>query len=262
VSQHDRQIILKADKVSKVFVLKHRRGLKQKLFGIFNSSFRAGNEHRAPFCAVSEVDLTLREGEAVALLGHNGAGKSTLLQLICGILKPTTGSVQVAGRIAPLIALGVGFHPELTGIENIYLNASLLGLSNKETRERFDAIVEFSELGEFIDVPVKHYSSGMYMRLGLSVAVHVEPKLLLADEILTVGDAPFQEKCARRIQKMQSEGMALILVTHSREQAQQFCQRFITLEHGRVVERGEFPRATGEVPHIEVDRQEAERLCA
>jgi len=243
MSQRDHEIIIEADKLSKMFVLKHRRGLKQRLFGFFDSRFNLGSEVRAPFYAVSDVSFTLRKGESLALLGHNGAGKSTLLQLICGILKPSAGTVKVAGRIAPLIALGVGFHPELTGIENIYLNSSLLGRSNQQTRDCFDDIVDFSELGEFIDVPVKNYSSGMYMRLGLSIAVHAAPQILLADEVLTVGDASFQEKCIRRIQEMQSEGMALILVTHSREQAQQFCQRFITLERGRVVEQGEFAAA-------------------
>jgi len=240
MSQHARQVVLKADKLSKVFSLRHDRSLKKRLFGIFDSRLREShNERRTAFHAVSEVSLTLGKGEALALFGHNGSGKSTLLQLICGILQPSSGSVWTSGRIAPLIALGVGFHPELTGVENIYLNASLLGLSNRQTRERFNAIADFSELGEFIDIPVKNYSSGMYMRLGLSVAIHVEPQILLADEILTVGDAPFQEKCARRIHEMQSEGMALILVTHSREQARRFCQRFINLENGRVTAQGE-----------------------
>jgi len=243
MSQHEHEVVLEADKLSKMFVLKHARGLKQRLFGLFDSRFSPGSEANSPFYAVSDVSFTLRKGESLALLGHNGAGKSTLLQLICGILKPNAGTVQVSGRIAPLIALGVGFHPELTGVENIYLNASLLGRSNQQTRECFDAIVDFSELGEFIDVAVKNYSSGMYMRLGLSVAVHAAPQILLADEILTVGDASFQQKCARRIREMQSEGMALILVTHSREQAQQFCQRYITLEHGRVVDQGRFAAA-------------------
>ena len=137
-----------------------------------------------------------------------------------------------------MIELGVGFHHELTGAENIYLNASLYGLKNKETRARFNRIVDFSGLGDFIDTPVKNYSSGMYMRLGFSVAVHVDPQTLLADEVLAVGDAEFQGKCFQRIRDMQDEGMALVLVTHSHDQARHFCQRFLTLEKGRVVDQG------------------------
>jgi ABC-2 type transport system ATP-binding protein/lipopolysaccharide transport system ATP-binding protein len=155
-------------------------------------------------------------------------------------LVPTQGSVQAFGRIAPLIELGVGFHPELTGEENIYLNASLFGLSNKETYARFNDIADFSGLGDFIDTPVKNYSSGMYMRLGFAVAVHVNPQILLADEILAVGDQDFQDKCYQRIRDMQDDGMALILVTHSREQGQRFCQRYLHLEKGKVIDEGVF----------------------
>ncbi|HHQ2716937.1 TPA: ABC transporter ATP-binding protein [Pseudomonas aeruginosa] len=230
------QVVLRADGLSKQFVLRHNRGgLKQKLVGMFNPRYR---ERKEKFHAVSDVSFTLSKGESLALIGHNGSGKSTLLQLASGILKPSSGSVQSTGRIAPLIELGVGFHHELTGAENIYLNASLYGLKNKETRARFNRIVDFSGLGEFIDTPVKNYSSGMYMRLGFSVAVHVDPQTLLADEVLAVGDAEFQGKCFQRIRDMQDEGMALVLVTHSHDQARHFCQRFLTLEKGRVVDQG------------------------
>ncbi|MEV2080738.1 ABC transporter ATP-binding protein, partial [Pseudomonas aeruginosa] len=184
--------------------------------------------------------FTLCKGESLSLIGHNGSGKSTLLQLVSGILLPSSGSVQSFGRVAPLIELGVGFHPELTGEENIYLNASLYGLRNKETRARFNDIADFSGLGDFIDTPVKNYSSGMYMRLGFSVAVHVEPQILLADEVLAVGDQDFQDKCYQRIRHMQEDGMALILVTHSKEQGQRFCQRFLHLEKGRAIDEGCF----------------------
>lgn len=162
------------------------------------------------------------------------------MQLVSGILLPTSGSVVCNGRIAPLIELGVGFHPELTGEENIYLNASLYGLTNKETRARFNSIADFSGLGDFIDTPVKNYSSGMYMRLGFSVAVHVDPQVLLADEVLAVGDEDFQDKCYQRIREMQDQGMALILVTHSKEQGQRFCQRYLHLEKGCVIGEGRF----------------------
>jgi len=251
-----RPIVIQANRLSKMFILQHNRGLKRKLLTLFDPRLdEVRNKWRTPFHAVHDVSFTLRKGEALALLGHNGSGKSTLLQLVCGILQPSSGVVETHGRIAPLIALGVGFHPELTGVENIYLNASLLGLSNKQIRSRFNDIVDFSELGNFIDTPVKHYSSGMYMRLGLSVALHVEPQIMLADEILTVGDAHFQEKCATRIRDMQADGMALILVTHTMEQARHFCQRFITLDHGRVIDQGDFTDGTPENIFLQLPRK-------
>jgi ABC-type polysaccharide/polyol phosphate transport system ATPase subunit len=230
------QIVVKAESLSKEFILHHNRGgFKKKLVGIVNPQYRERREH---FKALTDVSFNLSKGESLALIGHNGSGKSTLLQLVSGILLPSSGSVETVGRIAPLIELGVGFHHELTGAENIYLNASLFGLTNKETRSRFNEIVDFSGLGNFIDTPVKNYSSGMYMRLGFSVAVHVEPQVLLADEVLAVGDAEYQDKCFNRIREMQSDGMALILVTHSREQASRFCQRQLTLDHGLVIDEG------------------------
>ena len=230
--------VLKVERLTKQFTVRHNRGgMKHKLAGLFNPHYK---ERVETLCAVNDVSFDLHKGESLALIGHNGSGKSTLLQLVSGILVPTQGKVTSAGRIAPLIELGVGFHHELTGEENIYLNASLFGLSNKETRSKFNDIVDFSGLGNFIDTPVKNYSSGMYMRLGFSVAVHVEPQVLLADEVLAVGDEEFQNKCYDRIRDMQAEGMALILVTHSKEQGQRFCQRFLTLENGRMVDEGRF----------------------
>ncbi|PUA41888.1 ABC transporter ATP-binding protein [Pseudomonas protegens] len=229
-------IVLKVQNLSKEFTLRHNRGgMKHKIAGFFNPNFKERVERLS---AVSDVSFTLCKGESISLVGHNGSGKSTLLQLVSGILLPTSGSVVSYGRIAPLIELGVGFHPELTGEENIYLNASLYGLSNKETRARFNDIADFSGLGDFIDTPVKNYSSGMYMRLGFSVAVHVDPQVLLADEVLAVGDEEFQNKCYQRIRDMQDDGMALILVTHSKDQGQLFCKRYIHLEKGRVVGEG------------------------
>lgn len=231
-------VVINAENLTKEFTLRHNRGgLKQKFLGLFDAQYR---ERVEKFTAVNDISFSLRKGESLALVGHNGSGKSTLLQLVSGILAPTSGRLTTAGRVAPLIELGVGFHPELTGEENIYLNASLFGLSNKETRARFNDIVDFSGLGEFIDTPVKNYSSGMYMRLGFSVAVHVKLQTLLADEVLAVGDEDFKRKCHQRIREMQDDGMALILVTHSREEGQSFCQRYLTLEQGHVVEQGYF----------------------
>lgn len=231
-------VVIEARNLSKHFTLRHNRGgLKQRFLGLFQARHR---EQLETFTALSEVSLTLSKGESLALIGHNGSGKSTLLQVLSGILVPSSGTLITHGRVAPLIELGVGFHPELTGAENIYLNASLFGLSNRQTRARFNDIVDFSGLGHFIDQPVKHYSSGMYMRLGFSVAVHVEPQILLADEVLAVGDEAFKHKCSQRIRDMQDEGMALILVTHSREEGRHFCQRYLTLDQGRVIDQGCF----------------------
>ena len=229
---------INAKNISKHFILRHNAGgLKNRFIGIFNPQYRQRLES---FNALHDVSFDLKQGESLALLGHNGSGKSTLLQIISGIYRPTSGKLITHGRIAPLIELGVGFHHELTGEENIYLNASLFGLTNKETRSRFNEIVDFSELGNFIDTPVKNYSSGMYMRLGFSIAMHVEPDILLADEILAVGDADFREKCHARIREMQAGGMALILVTHSVAEGRMFCQRYLHLDHGRVVGEGYF----------------------
>ncbi len=231
-------VILKVENLSKDFTVRHNHGgMKHKIAGLFNPRFQ---ERIETLRAVNDVSFTLSKGESLSLIGRNGSGKSTLLQLVSGILLPTSGSVRSFGRIAPLIELGVGFHPELTGEENIYLNASLYGLTNKETRSRFNSIADFSGLGDFIDTPVKNYSSGMYMRLGFSVAVHVDPQVLLADEVLAVGDQDFQDKCYQRIRDMQDNGMALILVTHSKEQGQRFCQRYLHLEKGYVIDEGRF----------------------
>lgn len=230
--------ILAAQGLSKEFTIRRStRTLKQRFTGCFRKPEQSLREN---FWAVRDVSLSLGRGEALALNGHNGSGKSTLLQLLSGILSPSHGTIASQGRIAPLIELGVGFHHELTGLENIFLNSSLYGISNKETKSRLNQIIDFSGLDRFIDTPVKNYSSGMYMRLGFSVAVHTNPQILLADEILAVGDAEFQSKCHQRIKDMQSEGMGLILVTHSEEQGREFCTRYLTLEHGQVVAQGNY----------------------
>ncbi len=237
--------IVVVDRVSKEFVLHHNRvdSLKGRFVGLFHRRHRPRREH---FLALSDVSFSLARGEAIGLLGRNGSGKSTLLQIVAGILKPSSGTIATRGRVAPLIELGVGFHPELTGEENIYLNASLYGFRNREIRQRVRAIVEFSELAHFIDIPVKNYSSGMYMRLGFSIAVHLEPDVMLADEILAVGDATFQEKCRDRIAHLRRNGMGIVLVSHSEDQVRSICDSFIRLDGGRVVESGRLgstPRA-------------------
>ena len=223
--------------VRKEFILRHNRamGLKTRFLALFHQSKRERREH---FLALDDINLRVEQGEALGLLGHNGSGKSTLLQIIAGILEPSQGRVITHGRIAPLIQLGVGFHSELSGYENIFLNASLYGFRNRDIQMRVKDIIEFSELQHFIDTPLKNYSSGMQMRLGFAVAVHLQPDILLADEILAVGDQPFQEKCHAKIAELRTQGMTLILVSHSSEQVQRFCDKFVRLECGQLVEAG------------------------
>jgi len=225
------------DHVSKEFILRHNRafGIKTRFLSVFHPGKRERREH---FQALRDVSFVVESGTALGLLGHNGSGKSTLLQIIAGILQPTCGRAITHGRVAPLIQLGVGFNPELTGLENIFLNASLYGFKNKDTKKRLGNIIEFSELAHFIDTPLKHYSSGMQMRLGFSVAVNLEPDILLADEILAVGDQPFQDKCLARIADMRKDGMTLILVSHSPDQVNKFCDQFLRISQGIVVECG------------------------
>ena len=186
------------------------------------------------FWALRHVNLDLAPGEAVALVGHNGSGKSTLLKSIAGVLRPSEGTVDVVGRISPMIELGAGFDPELTGRDNIFLNGALLGFTRKQMEQRFDRIVAFSELGDFIDMPVKNYSSGMQARLGFAVAQDVEPDLLIIDEVLGVGDERFHRKCSARIQDFRSAGVTFVYVTHSLAAARELCPRAAVLHHGRL----------------------------
>ena len=184
--------------------------------------------------AVNDLSFDLYPGQSLGIVGRNGSGKSTVLKLIARIIRPTSGQVAVHGRVSALLELGAGFHPDLTGRENIALNASVLGLTQKDVDRNFDAIVEFSELGEFIDMPVKHYSSGMYMRLGFSVAIHVDPDILIVDEILAVGDQAFQTKCIDRIHEMHRAGVSIILISHNLNVVRRMCSNLIWLENGHM----------------------------
>ena len=188
----------------------------------------------ASVVALKNVSFAVDRGEAFGIIGRNGSGKSTLLKLISGILKPTTGKVAVTGRIAALIELGAGFHPEITGRENIYINGIMLGLTRREIDQRFDRIVEFSGIADFLDQPVKTYSSGMYVRLGFAVAVHVDPDVLLIDEVLSVGDEEFSARCVAKIQEMKYRGVTLLFVTHQLDQVRTLCDRALWLDHGQV----------------------------
>ncbi|WP_034620346.1 ABC transporter ATP-binding protein [Cellulomonas sp. URHE0023] len=226
--------VIEVTDLSKRFVIRKEKSLKERLV-----NFGRSNQHKDDFWALRDIDLSISSGSTVGLIGPNGSGKSTLLKMIGGILQPTTGEVRLRGRLAALLELGAGFHPDLTGRENVYLNASILGLSRVQTDQHFDAIVDFSGIERFIDTQVKFYSSGMYVRLAFAVAVHVDPDILLVDEVLAVGDEPFQRKCMDRIRGFQHDGRTIVLVTHSLDTVADLCDRAIVLESGRVIADGE-----------------------
>jgi ABC-type polysaccharide/polyol phosphate transport system ATPase subunit len=188
---------------------------------------------------MKDVSFSVRKGETLGVIGANGAGKSTMLSLICGTMEPTSGSIEASGKISALLELGAGFHPDLSGRENIYLYGSIMGLSKSEIARKFDRIVEFAELSEYIDQPVKHYSSGMYVRLGFSVAVEVDPEILLIDEVLAVGDEVFQRKCIKKIQDFKERGKTMLVISHDLATIQSISDRIVVLDKGRVVSIGE-----------------------
>jgi len=194
---------------------------------------------RAELWALRGVSFELARGESIGVVGPNGTGKSTLLKLLASVTMPSAGRVETHGRVAALLELGAGFHPELTGRENIALNAAVLGMSRREIAERFDRIVEFSGLAEHLDAPIKHYSSGMTARLGFAIAVHTDPDVLLADEVLAVGDAAYQRTCLERIASLRESGMAMVLVSHDMAQVREVCDRAVFLRGGEVVEQGQ-----------------------
>lgn len=191
------------------------------------------------FTALEHVSVKIEAGEVFGIIGLNGSGKSTLLKLVSGILKPTSGTITVTGSISPLIELGAGFDMELTARENLFMNGSVLGYSREFMRERFDRIIEFAELSDFVEVPLKNFSSGMIARLGFSIATLVKPEILIVDEILSVGDFLFQQKCEERIQEMMNGGTTVLIVSHSIEQIERLCSRVMWLEHGRMRRLGE-----------------------
>ena len=191
------------------------------------------------FVALDDISFDIQKGDILGLIGFNGAGKSTLLKILAGVLQPTMGTVKVKGKIAPLIEVGAGFDPELTARENVYLNGAILGYSRSFLESKFDEIIDFAELGEFVDVPVKNFSSGMYARLGFSIATVVKPDILIVDEVLSVGDFRFQEKCEKRIQDMIAEGTTIILVSHDINLIKKICNKAVWLSLGRMIAMGE-----------------------
>jgi ABC-type polysaccharide/polyol phosphate transport system ATPase subunit len=219
--------------VSKRFQIQEGRTLREFVPALFR-----GRAWSPPFYALRDVTFSVARGETLGIIGRNGSGKSTILKLIAGVMAPSEGEINVYGRVSPLIELGAGFHPDLTGRENVFLNASILGMSRKEVSARFDEIISFAELWDFVDTPVKRYSSGMYIRLGFSVAVHSDPEILLIDEVLAVGDAVFQEKCLTKMQEFRSRGVTIVLVSHSMALVQDFCQRALLISAGRLLADG------------------------
>lgn len=227
-------VAVKLEQVSKKFTLQHQRSRSwQEL--VLNFLQGKENKQHEQFWSLREVSFEIASGETVGLIGSNGAGKSTLLKLISRIIQPTSGRIQINGRVGALLELGSGFHPDMTGRENIYLNGSILGLSQTEIRRKLDEIITFAELERFIDLPVKHYSSGMYLRLGFSVAVHTEPDILLVDEVLAVGDAAFQRKCMEQIDQLRQQGVTIFFVSHDLDTVRRICQRAIWIDKGKVL---------------------------
>jgi len=217
------------DHATKLFTMRYHRTIKQ----ITIAAMRRQTISES-FAAVEDVSFTVEQGESVGLMGLNGSGKSTLLKLINGVMRPDRGSVLTRGRIAGLIATGAGFHPQITGRDNVFLNAAILGMSEAETRRKFDQIVEFADIGKFLDTPVGHYSSGMFSRLGFAVAVHTDSDIFLMDEVLAVGDRPFKRKCMARMQEIRDEGRTMFYVSHATGSVRKMCDRVLVLEKGRL----------------------------
>ena len=213
--------------VSKTFTMRYHRTMKEMTVAAVRRQ-----EISNSFLALDRVSFSVEQGESIGLMGLNGSGKSTLLKIINGVMRPDRGEVLTRGRIAGLIATGAGFHPQLTGRDNIYLNAAILGMSEAETKRKFDQIIEFADIGRFLDTPVGHYSSGMFSRLGFAVAVHTDSDIFLIDEVLAVGDKPFKRKCIARMEEIKAEGRTMFYVSHSGPSVRRMCERVLVLEKG------------------------------
>ena len=215
------------ENATKQFTMRYHRTIKQITIAAMRRQAISDT-----FDAVQDVSFSIEQGESVGLMGLNGSGKSTLLKLINGVMKPDKGQVLTRGRIAGLIATGAGFHPQLTGRDNVFLNAAILGMTEAETKRKFDQIVDFADIGKFLDTPVGHYSSGMFSRLGFAVAVHTDSDIFLIDEVLAVGDRPFKRKCLARMQEIRDEGRTMLYVSHAAGSVKKMCDRVLVLEKG------------------------------
>ncbi|MDR3116390.1 MAG: ABC transporter ATP-binding protein [Bifidobacteriaceae bacterium] len=227
--------VIEISNINKWFSLHHNYSLKDAFVNLFKRQKR----DKSQFLALSDVVFSIKKGEAVGLVGVNGSGKSTLLKCISGVIKPDTGKVLVKGKIAGLIEVGAGFHPDLTGRENIFLNGAILGMSKEEINNKFNEIVAFSEIPQFIDTEVRFYSSGMFLRLAFSVAIHSDPDVFLIDEILAVGDAKFRAKCLERIKLLSKAGKTMVIVSHAEQQIRELCTRAIWLNKGKIEKDGQ-----------------------
>ncbi len=240
----EKRAVIKVENVTKEFTIRRAHTLKETL--VWSLTGRR-HEISEQFRALDDVSFTVYEGDSIALLGFNGSGKSTMLKLISGVMREDSGTIGVRGQVAGLIEVGAGFHPDLTGRENVFLNGAILGMSKAEIEAAYDDIVAFSEIEQFIDTEVKFYSSGMFLRLAFSVAVHTKPDVFLVDEILAVGDEPFQRKCIARIKEMKAEGTTLVIVSHDLDMVGGICDRAILLERGKVVLDGPVDEAVNKM---------------
>jgi ABC-2 type transport system ATP-binding protein len=244
---------IEVDSATKSFTMQYHRSIKQ----IALARMRGMKTHDR-FNAVDEVSFTVREGESVGLMGLNGSGKSTLMKLVSGVMHPDSGRVRTRGRIAGLIATGAGFMPQMTGRENLWLNAAILGMTEAETRRKLDEIVDFADLGRFIDTPVVYYSSGMKARLGFSVAINVEADIFIADEALAVGDQPFKRKCKRRMREIREGGTTIFFVSHSAGAVRNLCDRVLVMEKGRLGFDGDVDEGIHYLHYDEKDDEDEE----
>ena len=231
-------VMIRVDHVSKRFVLRHTHTLKETVVAFFKRKTLTSS-----FDALDDVSFEVNRGESVAIIGYNGSGKSTLLKMVAGVYRPDSGSIGVRGRVAALLEVGGGFHPDLTGRENVYLNGAILGMSQQEIQERYDSIVEFAEIADFMDTEVKHYSSGMYVRLAFAVAIHVEHEVLLADEVLAVGDERFQQKCFAKIRELKASGKTIFMVSHALDGIKKYCERGILIHEHKILFDGPIAEA-------------------
>jgi ABC-2 type transport system ATP-binding protein len=223
-------VMIRVEHVSKRFVLRHTHTLKETVVAFFKRKTLT-----SAFEALDDVSFDVNRGESVAIIGYNGSGKSTLLKMVAGVYRPDSGSIGIRGRVAALLEVGGGFHPDLTGRENVYLNGAILGMSQEEIQERYDSIVDFAEIAEFMDTEVKHYSSGMYVRLAFAVAIHVEHEVLLADEVLAVGDERFQQKCFEKIRELKAAGKTIFMVSHALDGIKDYCDRGILIHEHKIL---------------------------